>query len=84
MNKVGIYPGTFDPITKGHIDVIKKSLNIVNKLIIAVSNDFSKNYLKILLTLTSQKVVGDMQKMQSLMIKKDLCLMKVVHLYQDI
>ena len=45
MNKTGIYPGTFDPITKGHIDVIKKSLTIVNKLIIAVSNDFSKNYL---------------------------------------
>ena len=45
MNKTGIYPGTFDPITKGHIDVIKRSLKIVDKLIIAVSNDHSKEYL---------------------------------------
>ena len=45
MNKVCIYPGTFDPITYGHIDVIKRSLKIVNKLIIAVSNDYSKDYL---------------------------------------
>ena len=45
MNKIGIYPGTFDPITHGHIDVIKKSLKIVNKLIVAVSNNFSKEYL---------------------------------------
>jgi len=45
MRKVGIYPGTFDPITYGHIDVIKRSLKIVNKLIVAVSNDYSKNYL---------------------------------------
>ena len=45
MNKIGIYPGTFDPITKGHIDLINRSMKMVNKLIIAVSNDFSKDYL---------------------------------------
>ena len=45
MNKIGVYPGTFDPITNGHIDVIKRSLRIVNKLIIAASNDYSKEYL---------------------------------------
>ena len=45
MSKIGIYPGTFDPITKGHIDVVKRSLKIVNKLFIAVSNDYSKDYL---------------------------------------
>ena len=44
-SKVGIYPGTFDPITYGHIDVIKSALKIVNKLIVAVSNDYSKEYL---------------------------------------
>ena len=45
MNRIGIYPGTFDPITNGHSDVIKRSLKIVNKLIVAVSNDYSKDYL---------------------------------------
>ena len=45
MNNTGIYPGTFDPITLGHIDVVKRALKIVKKLVIAVSNDFSKDYL---------------------------------------
>ena len=45
INKTGIYPGTFDPMTYGHIDVINRALKIVNKLIIAVSNNYSKEYL---------------------------------------
>ena len=45
MNNVGIYPGTFDPITNGHIDIIKRSLKIVDQLIVGVSNSYSKEYL---------------------------------------
>ena len=44
MKTNAIYPGTFDPITYGHIDVIKKALKFVNTLIVAVSDTDSKNY----------------------------------------
>ena len=45
MNKVAIYPGTFDPITYGHIDVIKKALKLFDKIVVGVSNVSNKNYL---------------------------------------
>ena len=45
MKKTAIYPGTFDPITYGHIDVIQKSLKIVDKIIVAISDGNQKNYL---------------------------------------
>lgn len=40
---IGIYPGTFDPITSGHADIIVRASKIVDKLIIAVSTAFNKN-----------------------------------------
>ena len=45
MLKTAIYPGTFDPITFGHIDVIKKSLKLFDKVIVGISNGENKNYL---------------------------------------
>ena len=45
MNKVAIYPGTFDPITYGHIDVIKKALKLFDKIIVGVSDVSNKKYL---------------------------------------
>ena len=45
MNKVAIYPGTFDPITFGHIDVIKKGLKLFDKLVVAISDGENKDYL---------------------------------------
>jgi len=41
--KTAVYPGTFDPITNGHIDIIKRALNIFDKVIIAISVDSTKN-----------------------------------------
>ena len=43
--KTAIYPGTFDPITYGHIDVIKKSLKIFDRVIIAAAENINKDYL---------------------------------------
>ena len=42
--KTAIYPGTFDPITFGHIDVIKKSLKVFDRVLDATTDNINKNY----------------------------------------
>ena len=61
MTKIGIYPGTFDPLTFGHIDLIKRSLKIVDKLIIGLADNNNK---KPLLSINERKsiVQKDLEK----------------------
>ncbi|NVJ99077.1 MAG: pantetheine-phosphate adenylyltransferase [Alphaproteobacteria bacterium] len=41
--RIGVYPGTFDPITNGHLDIIKRGLRLVDKLVIGVATNPSKD-----------------------------------------
>ena len=43
MQRTAIYPGTFDPITYGHIDIIRKSFKIIDKLIVATTETSDKD-----------------------------------------
>ena len=45
MKNIAIYPGTFDLITNGHIDVIKKALKLADKIIVGISDGNEKNFL---------------------------------------
>ena len=53
--RTAIYPGTFDPITLGHVDVIQKSLKLFDRIVVAATNTKNKNqielYLKLILLL---------------------------------
>lgn len=43
VQRIGVYPGTFDPITLGHLDIIRRGAKLVDKLIIGVTTNPSKN-----------------------------------------
>lgn len=45
MNRVAVYPGTFDPITHGHIDLIQRSTQLFDRVIVAVANNTRKSTL---------------------------------------
>ena len=53
-NKIGIYPGSFDPLTYGHLDIIRRSLKIVDNLIIGIADNDNK---KPLLSLDKRKEI---------------------------
>ena len=42
MNRIAVYPGTFDPITLGHVDIIKRGAHLVDKLVVGVTTNPSK------------------------------------------
>lgn len=43
MERVGVYPGTFDPVTFGHLDIIRRSAKLVDRLVIGVTTNVSKS-----------------------------------------
>ena len=64
MKNTAIYPGTFDPITNGHIDVIKKALKLADKIIVGISDGNEKNFLFPIderLKIVSKALYGDLK-----------------------
>ena len=56
MKKIAVYPGSFDPITYGHLEIIRRTLTIFDKIIVAVASNSSKNSL-----FTTEERVGMIQ-----------------------
>ena len=63
MTKIGVYPGTFDPMTKGHLNIIQRALKIVDRLIIGVADNLNKEPL---LTIEERKdiIVKDISELK--------------------
>ncbi|MEK7828042.1 MAG: adenylyltransferase/cytidyltransferase family protein, partial [Thermodesulfobacteriota bacterium] len=45
MKKIAVYPGSFDPITNGHVDIIKRGLGVFDELIVLIANNPNKKTL---------------------------------------
>ena len=71
--RIGIYPGAFDPITFGHMDIVKRSLRIVDELIIGVADNFNK---------TSMFTIVERQKMIESDVKLNFKDVRKIHIKQ--
>jgi len=58
--RTAVYPGSFDPVTNGHLDLIKRALNLFDKLIVAIAENPEKEYL--FTTVEREKMVKETLK----------------------
>ncbi len=48
MQKIAIYPGSFDPVTNGHLDIVERGLKLFDKIIVAILTNPGKNFFSLL------------------------------------